>query len=70
MKSYCVVKLCVYRSNVSSTGVFPAGARSAPEVDENKPTVLFQLQFANGSKIRQKLNEDHTVEDIQRVIEA
>mmetsp|Transcript_23564 Transcript_23564/g.51579 ORF Transcript_23564/g.51579 Transcript_23564/m.51579 type:complete len:167 (+) Transcript_23564:57-557(+) len=42
----------------------------APAVDESKPTTTLQLRLASGARVKVKLNLDHTIADLWRVVAA
>eukprot|EP00428_Durinskia_dybowskii_P065872 CAMPEP_0170385726 /NCGR_PEP_ID=MMETSP0117_2-20130122/16665_1 /TAXON_ID=400756 /ORGANISM="Durinskia baltica, Strain CSIRO CS-38" /LENGTH=319 /DNA_ID=CAMNT_0010641521 /DNA_START=1 /DNA_END=958 /DNA_ORIENTATION=+ len=44
------------------------GAAPAPVADESKPTTTLQLRLASGARSRVKLNFDHTVADLWRLV--
>mmetsp|Transcript_12171 Transcript_12171/g.34230 ORF Transcript_12171/g.34230 Transcript_12171/m.34230 type:complete len:341 (+) Transcript_12171:106-1128(+) len=41
-----------------------------PEVDEAKPTTTLQLRLASGARVKARLNLDHTVSDLWRLVAA
>lgn len=43
-------------------------AASAPEADEGKPTTTLQLRLSTGARVKARLNLEHTVADLWRLV--